>query len=78
MDFSVIEIKSLEKDGKEEINIVERVCGGVFGGVFVNEKFIQWFNSIFGKEIMKQFKIVYCFDYMLFIVNFEEKQFIRF
>lgn len=37
-DISVIEIKSSEKDGKEEIHIVERACGGAFGGVFVNEK----------------------------------------
>lgn len=73
-DISVIEIKSSEKDGKEEIHIVERACGGAFGGVFVNEKFIQWLNSIFGKETMKQFKIEHRSDYMSLIANFEEKK----
>lgn len=72
-DISVIEIKSSEKDGKEEINIVERAREGAFGGVFVNEKFIQWLNSIFGKETMKQFKIEHRSDYMSLIANFEEK-----
>lgn len=73
-DISVIEIKCSEKDGKEEIHIVERACGGAFGGVFVNEKFIQWLNSIFGKETMKQFKIEHRSDYMSLIANFEEKK----
>lgn len=73
-DISVIEIKSPGKDKKEEIHIVERACGGAFGGVFVNEQFIQWLDNIFGKETMKQFKLEHRSDYMSLITNFEEKK----
>lgn len=40
----------------------------------MNEKFIQWLNSIFGKETMKQFRIEHRSDYMSLIANFEEKK----
>lgn len=73
-DISVIKIKSPGKDKKEEIHIVERACGGAFGGIFVNEQFIQWLDNIFGKETMKQFKLEHRSDYMSLITNFEEKK----
>lgn len=69
IDISVIEIKS-----EKEIYIVEWVCGGVFGGVFINNKFILWLEDVFGKDIIKEFKMKYWFDFMLFIENFEIKK----
>nr|XP_011450125.2 heat shock 70 kDa protein 12A isoform X1 [Crassostrea gigas] len=68
-DISVIAIKS-----EKEIHIVERACGGAFGGVFINEKFIQWLEDVFGKEILKKFKTEHRSDYMFLIENFENKK----
>ncbi|XP_052688062.1 heat shock 70 kDa protein 12A-like isoform X2 [Crassostrea angulata] len=68
-DISVIAIK-----GEKEIHIVERACGGAIGGVSINEKFIQWLEDVFGKEILKKFKTEHRSDYLLLIENFENKK----
>ncbi|XP_052688523.1 heat shock 70 kDa protein 12A-like [Crassostrea angulata] len=68
-DISVIEIKS-----EKEIHIVERACGGAFGGVFINNKFILWLEDVFGKDIIKEFKTKHRSDFMLLIENFETKK----
>lgn len=68
-DISGIAIKS-----EKEIHIVERACGGAFGGVYINEKFIQWLEDVFGKDTITKFKTEHRSDYMLLIENFENKK----
>ena len=67
-----ITVHEVHEDGS--LNVLYHPSGGDFGGIHVDNKFLSILQSIFGKEILNEFRYTYMREYWELMNDFEIKK----